>query len=44
MKIFLGILFVVACLGIVGYVEDPCTTEGLPQGCIGPGMIELKGE
>ena len=23
---------IVACVMIVGYVEDPCTTEGLMQG------------
>ena len=34
MKVFLGFVMIVACVMIVGYVEDPCTTEGLMQGCI----------
>ena len=35
MKVFLGGIMIVACVMIVGYVEDPCTTEGLMQGCMG---------
>ena len=35
MKVFLGCIMIVACVMIVGYIEDPCTTEGLMQGCMG---------
>ena len=34
MKVFLGFVMIVACVMIVGYVEDPCTTEGLMQSCV----------
>ena len=34
MKNLLAILGIVGCIMIVGYVEDPCTTEGLPKSCI----------
>ena len=34
MKVFLGCIMIVACVMIVGYIEDPCTTEGLMQGCM----------
>lgn len=34
MKVFLGCIMIVVCVMIVGYVEDPCTTEGLMQGCM----------
>jgi len=26
---------ILACFMLVGYIEDPCTTEGLAQGCMG---------
>ena len=28
------ILVIIACIMIVGYIEDPCTTEGLMKGCM----------
>ena len=34
MKEWLAVLGIVVCILIVGYVEDPCSTEGLPQGCM----------
>jgi hypothetical protein len=34
MKVFLGCIMIIACVMIVGYVEDPCITEGLAKGCI----------
>ena len=34
MKSFVCIVGIIACIMIVGYIEDPCTTEGLMQGCI----------
>jgi len=31
----IGLFFVIlACIALVGYIEDPCTTEGLMQGCM----------
>ena len=30
-----GFIIFVVCIMIVGYIEDPCTTEGLMQGCMG---------
>jgi hypothetical protein len=27
-------VLLVLCVMVVGYVEDPCATEGLMQGCI----------
>lgn len=34
MKTFLGMMTIIACIMIVGYIEDPCTTEGLAPGCM----------
>ncbi len=34
MKTFLAILAIFGCILIVGLIEDPCTTEGLPTGCM----------
>jgi len=34
MKNFILILGIFACIMLVGYIEDPCTTEGLMQGCM----------
>ena len=34
MKVFLGCIMIITCVMIVGYIEDPCTTEGLMQGCM----------
>ena len=34
MKTFLSMMAIIACIMVVGYVEDPCTTEGLAPGCI----------
>jgi hypothetical protein len=34
MKTFLAIVLFLMALAVVGYVEDPCTTEGLPAGCM----------
>lgn len=34
MKTFLAILFIVGSIMIVGALEDPCATEGLPAGCM----------
>jgi len=34
MNKFLATLSIIGCIMIVGYVEDPCTTEGLPKSCI----------
>ena len=28
------ILVIIACIMIVGYIEDPCATEGLMKGCM----------
>ena len=28
------ILVIIACIMIVGYIEDSCTTEGLMKGCM----------
>ena len=33
MRTIIFIAIMVACVAIVGYVEDPCTTEGLMLGC-----------
>ncbi len=27
-------IMILACIALVGYVEDPCATEGLMQGCM----------
>mgnify|MGYP001313013725 CR=1 FL=1 len=34
MKQLLAILGIVGCIMLVGYIEDPCSTEGLPAGCM----------
>ena len=34
MKNIVCILGIVVCILVVGYVEDPCTTEGLTKGCM----------
>ena len=34
MKNIVCILGIVVCILVVGYVEDPCTTEGLMKGCM----------
>ncbi len=34
MKTFLGTMAIIACIMVVGYIEDPCTTEGLAPGCM----------
>jgi uncharacterized membrane protein len=34
MKNLLAVIGIISCIAIVGLVEDPCTTEGLPVGCM----------
>jgi hypothetical protein len=34
MKTLLVAFGILACVMVVGYVEDPCSTEGLPAGCM----------
>ena len=34
MRLFIGILLIVSCFVVVGMIEDPCHTEGLPTGCM----------
>ena len=34
MKNIVCILGIVVCILVVGYVEDPCTTEGFMKGCM----------
>ena len=34
MRILIGTLLILGCFALVGMVEDPCTTEGLPVGCM----------
>ena len=34
MKVFICIVGIVVCILIVGYIEDPCATEGLMKGCM----------
>ena len=34
MKTLFAIFILFASIMIIGAVEDPCTTEGLPSGCI----------
>ncbi len=34
MKEFLAVIGIIGCILIVGYIEDPCSTEGLPAGCM----------
>jgi hypothetical protein len=31
---FLLITLVIGCIMFIGYMEDPCITEGLAQGCM----------
>jgi|TARA_R110000782_G_scaffold8000_2_gene26553 hypothetical protein len=31
---FIAITAVLACIMFIGYMEDPCITEGLAQGCM----------
>jgi hypothetical protein len=33
MRMIIFITLMVACVAIVGYLEDPCATEGLMAGC-----------
>jgi hypothetical protein len=33
MRTIIFIAIMVACVAIVGYIEDPCATEGLMSGC-----------
>ena len=34
MKTFIAFFLILAAIMVVGAIEDPCTTEGLPSGCI----------
>jgi hypothetical protein len=34
MNTWLTVAVLIVCVMTVGYVEDPCTTEGLMQGCM----------
>jgi len=34
MKDIMIIMAILGCIMIVGYIEDPCSTEGLMQGCM----------
>jgi hypothetical protein len=34
MKTFIALLLISTAIIAVGAMEDPCTTEGLPSGCI----------
>jgi len=34
MKTFVYMIGIIACIMIVGYIEEPCSTEGLMQGCM----------
>ena len=33
MRTIIFIAIMVACVAIVGYIADPCATEGLMSGC-----------
>jgi len=33
MRMIIFITLMVACVAIVGYIEDPCAAEGLMSGC-----------
>ena len=33
-KGFMFVSLFLACVMIIGYIEDPCTTEGLAKGCM----------
>ena len=32
MRTFWVVIFIVACVALGGYVEDPCVTEGVARG------------
>jgi len=34
MRILIVTLLILGCFALVGMVEDPCTTEGLPANCM----------
>jgi len=34
MNTWLTVAVLIVCVMAVGYVEDPCATEGLMQGCM----------
>lgn len=34
MRTSVAIMFIFACIMLVGYIEDPCATEGLMAGCM----------
>ena len=34
MNTWFVVAVLIVCVMVVGYVEDPCTTEGLMQGCM----------
>ena len=34
MKNLICILGIIGCIMIVGFVEDPCSTEGIPADCM----------
>lgn len=34
MKTFIAIAIIIGSIMIVGALEDPCATEGLPAGCM----------
>ena len=34
MKMFLFGIIILGCFALVGFTEDPCTTEGLPANCM----------
>jgi hypothetical protein len=33
MRTIIFATLMIACVALVGYIEDPCTTEGLIAGC-----------
>ena len=34
MKEFMFFMAIIGCIVLIGYIEDPCITEGLMQGCM----------
>ena len=34
MKTWIVFSLIVVCIMVVGYIEDPCATEGLMKGCM----------
>mgnify|MGYP003347820798 FL=1 len=34
MKTMFAVFAIFACIMVVGAIEDPCSTEGLPAGCM----------